>query len=895
MKADAARGEICFYPRFKQPEPGGVAVHVRTLREQLTKRGWTIVDNPGPETIIHAHAQAHPPHAHVYTNHGIYPLSERMPKWQVAANAAIFDNLKLADQVIAVSRWTAQQWQHLIGRQPHIIYNGVDPDVWRDVPQGRWRGKLNIDTRTPLVVWGKTSISDVLDPTPLIEMALRLPNWRFVTPLPPSSLPSMITNITCVGAQSFEAMQMLLKDADVYLATVQENHSIQVLEAMLLGKPIVGFNWGGTAETLRNAKKLVGGMLVEPHDYAKLTIALRDSYQIRQELGAAGHAHVMEHYTLDRTLDALEEVYRMSSPLLATRKRSSGRATPIKCSIIIPVYNKASWVGETVTSALRQANPPKYEIIVVNDGSTDDSLLAARRAAGADLKVRVYDIPNGGVSAARNFGIAHAKGEYICCLDADDLIDPYFLNRLSPALDADPGLGVAYSDFLAFGTDQNGLPFEAPITCDEYDFEKLKRGNIMPCCNLFRKTAWERAGGYKPINPSWEDYELWLNMGKLGWYGRRVPGMLFKYRKIPKTGRDYESHGLETRLRATVNSYHRDLYPPAITVVIPCYKHADFVDTAIQSVRAQTFRDWEIVVVDDGNDEAEAIKLRDLILSYDSPDIRLIRHAQNSGLASARNTGVDMARGSWIVPLDADDKLAPTFLEKTLQATGFDPRKFVYTDTYLWWPEAETPTKLLAAHDYDFDEALQRITWSCSILYAKEAWKQVGGYKPQMSDAGGWEDWEFTISFGEIGICGARVPEPLFYYRQHSEEQMRHKAEANKPRLQETIRRLHPEVYRGERTPMCCGAGKKTRSPVPAPVERSMPVENTMPPTARSVTVAQSPEVIVRYVGTRAGSQTWVGPSGKRYRFGLSEALGKVDARDVDYLLSLGCFTRVTA
>lgn len=884
-----ASKEVCFYPRFHPRETGGVSVHIRGLCEQLAARGWTITDTPSESTIVHCHAQARAPEVDVYTNHGIYPLREQMPAWQRSANSAIFDNLKLAGDVIAVSRWTANQWRSLVGREPHVIYNAIDLRHWQRVPKGRWRGRLEIDRHVPLVIWGKTGINEVLDPTPMIEMALRHPTWRFVAPLPVNSLFTVVPNITLVGAQPFKNMQMLLADCDVYMATVCENHSIQVLEAMALGKPIAGYKWGGTAETVADDC----AVLAEPHDLAGLSASLDEAYERRDELGKASKERVAANFTADKQIDQLLEVYVEAQ---ARKGRKPGSKTqPIKCSIIIPVYNKEAWVAETVESALRQVQAPKYEIIIVNDGSTDDSLAEARRAAAGHNNVHVFDIPNGGVSAARNFGISHAKGEYITCLDADDLIDPHFLQRLSSALDADPGLGIAYSDFVAFGTDRNGMPFEAPITCDEYDFAKLQKGNILPCCNMFRKVAWERVGGYKPINPSWEDYELWLNMGKHDWYGKRIPGMLFWYRKVPQVGRDHESQGQEWYLRAIVNRYHRDLYQPLISVVIPCYKYSRFLRDAIDSVVTQTFVDWEVVVVDDGNEDEEARLIAEIIANYDDPDIRLVRLDKNSGLANARNAGIEMAKGTWIVPLDADDRIAPTFLQKTLRATNLDPKKFAYCNAILWYPDSDQPDKLLQADEYDFDKMISHISWGCTIMYAKEAWRSVGGYKPEMSEAGGWEDWEYAINMGVNGICGVHVDEALFYYRQHSDNQMRVRAEANKPGLQETLRRKHARIYEGWRPPMCCGGNRTSKSSamsaaMAAPAARNMPVT-----AARATVVAQEADVLVRYVGNRVGPTTFAGPSGRRYRFSRTEPVQKVARIDADFFASHGDFQRMTA
>jgi glycosyltransferase involved in cell wall biosynthesis len=870
---------VCVLPRFGPADPGGVAVHVRTLCQMLARRGWEVVARPETGALTHVHAFTRAPEVSVHSCHGVYPITAQMPAWQIDINRKIFENLKLARRVIAVSQWSAAQWRGLVGVEPVIIPNGVDLAQWANVPTGIWRAKLKLDVRTPLAVWGKTSLSDVLDPTPAVELALRNPRLAVVAPLPPKALPFAPKNFYCIGAQAFPAMQSLLADCDVYLATVCENDAIQVKEAMCLGKPIVGYAWGGTPETV----DATCGQLVSPGNMQALDAALWAVYEQRQALGAAGRARVATLYTWDTLIDRIVEVYNS----VLEEQRGETATAAIKCSIVIPVYNKEPWVAETIASARDQRNAPPYEIIVINDGSTDGSLAQVQQAVGRDPRVRIFDRANAGVSAARNFGIAQARGQYITCLDADDLMDPLFLARLAPALDSDPGLGIAYSDFISFGVNESGQPWEAYIRCDEYDFEKLKRGNFLPCCNLFRKVAWQRAGGYKPINPSWEDYELWLNMGKLGWYGRRVPDGLFRYRKVIAVGRDYASQGHAWQLRATVNAYHRDLYPPLVSFIVPCYQHARFLATALDSIMAQTFPDYEVVVVDDGNAPEEAAAIRAVCENYPVDKVRLVVLAHNSGLATARNLGVESTRGQWLAMLDADDKLAPTWLEASLRAIELNPKQFAYSDAYLWWPAEQDKLTELPAHDYDFEELLVRVTWACSILVSRDAWRAAGGYKPQMSDVGGWEDWEFDITLGELGVCGVRVAEPLFYYRQHSKEQMRYRAEANKPRLQEELRRLHAATYRGERTPMCCGAGQRTTRQAVAPA----PVRGITPPTP----TGGNGTVLVRYVGYSVGTMTWHVPGGGVYRFGLSEPLQSVAAADRAYFEGRRDFQIVTA
>lgn len=97
-------------------------------------------------------------------------------------------------------------------------------------------------------------------------------------------------------------------------------------------------------------------------------------------------------------------------------------------SIIVPVYNKSEYLSHTIQSILTQSYND-YEVIIINDGSTDNSLEIALKHQQKDIRIKVYDIPNGGVSNARNLGLEKASGKWIQFLDADDLIDDTYLEN----------------------------------------------------------------------------------------------------------------------------------------------------------------------------------------------------------------------------------------------------------------------------------------------------------------------------------------------------------------------------------------------------------------------------------------------------------------------------------
>lgn len=100
---------------------------------------------------------------------------------------------------------------------------------------------------------------------------------------------------------------------------------------------------------------------------------------------------------------------------------------------------------------------------------------------------------------------------------------------------------------------------------------------------------------------------------------------------------------------------------PAVSVIIPCYNQGAFIKEAVDSVLAQTFQDFEIIIVNDGSSDA---KTNEFLSNFTAPKTTVLSLAENQGPSVARNVAIKAAKGKYILPLDADDKIAPTYLEK---------------------------------------------------------------------------------------------------------------------------------------------------------------------------------------------------------------------------------------
>jgi glycosyltransferase involved in cell wall biosynthesis len=196
-----------------------------------------------------------------------------------------------------------------------------------------------------------------------------------------------------------------------------------------------------------------------------------------------------------------------------------------------------------------------------------------------------------------------------------------------------------------------------------------------------------------------------------------------------------------------------------VSVIIPCYKQAHFLRDAINSVKCQTFKAWEIIVVNDGSPD-NTTETANLL------GVRCIEK-KNGGLSSARNAGIKAAKGEFILPLDADDKIHPEFLEKTM--TMMDEVDVVGTWFKTFGNSNREHQRYVTNVDSNYLRSQNPVT--CCSLFRKSMWKDIGGYDEKMND--GYEDWDFWLSAAEHGYKIQILPEYLFYYRKHSVSMLR--------------------------------------------------------------------------------------------------------------------------
>src|SRR5437899_3752442 len=187
-------------------------------------------------------------------------------------------------------------------------------------------------------------------------------------------------------------------------------------------------------------------------------------------------------------------------------------------SILTPAYNAESYIGEAISSALAQTFPA-FELIVVDDGSTDRTSAVAEEYARRDARVHVIRQANGGTAKARNTAISASGGDYVALLDSDDRWMPDFLEVTFTTLSTHPELDVVSANAINFGAERDGTPWK-PV------FDGLKPVSLRDIIEvedsiciaaMFRRRVAESVGGFDETLTRNEDYDFWLRAALAGY------------------------------------------------------------------------------------------------------------------------------------------------------------------------------------------------------------------------------------------------------------------------------------------------------------------------------------------------------------------------------------------
>lgn len=880
--------------------PSGINTVVRKYFKYMPGMGIELVPRLSDNfDILHIHAGAsnnYPRNATIVSSlHGLYWTADyEAPSWEKRMNANVVRATVAATKVTVPSAWVGETLRRDMHLVPDVVPHGVDWDEWQhDGQKGGY-----------VIAYAKNRAwADVSVPVMATKMARQTPGVRFVATYAQDPVPQ---NMRVTGSMPYNEMKRLVQRSSVFVSPVKETFGIAALEAMAAGVPVLTVDAGGVPTFVDHG---VTGYCYQDGNLDDMLQGLAYCLENERVLGANAR-EVARQFTWEKAAQKMVDVYE-----------SAVGTHTMDISVVIPVYNKeVSQVERAISSAKNQTRPAE-RIIVVDDGS--DNGREVERAA-RENGVEYVRQENQGVAVARNNGIARTDTEYIVCLDADDKIEPRFLEFCADALDSDRSLYVAYTKLRYIKPDGETGVSQWP---DGYNFDKfLERGNQVPTCCMFRRVVWERLGGYRqryaPSGAGAEDAEFFLRAGAYGYRGELVhedPSFVYSEGSGHTAQGDYREVDWLAWHKPWLEGKHpfasaatpeefshpvRQYDEPIISVVIPVGPgHENALWNALDSLEAQTFLKWEAIVVLDGvrfggeREEGEfwPSEAKRMFKAY--PFVKWFTIAPDPvGAGAARNFGAEQAQAPLLLFLDADDWLYPEFMEQAM-AAWVREKNAVYTDyvgivdnanldlladdlksSVLDYDE-ETGNAVIeySAMKFDCQKAIKQpefdqdpYVW-CNIttLFPRRWHEDIGGFDESLES---WEDVDYWWRMARAGRCFTRITEPLMVYR-FSTGSRRDQGLRKRHELLEYLNNKREE----EGTSMGCGcSGSKTVDPV------SHRMQNMVSSTQNgsSQQMNDNEVVMVEYMHPNKGQHSVRGTATKRfygYRSGGDRFLVHVD------------------
>lgn len=384
-----------------------------------------------------------------------------------------------------------------------------------------------------------------------------------------------------------------------------------------------------------------------------------------------------------------------------------------KVTIVIPVYNGSNFMKVAIDSAIAQTYDNK-EILVINDGSTDNGE-TEKIALSYGNKIRYIKKENGGVATALNLAIKEMKGDYLSWLSHDDIYKPYKIEKqIETIKKLEDKTTILFSNVELI--DEKGEIFCTTNYSNLMTHEELCqgiypviKGTVNGCSMLISKECFDKVGLFNENLKTSNDYEMWLRLFK-EFKSYLIEEPLIQYRihknqdttKSPYTLKEANKLWVDIINNLTVKeiegwsfepfnvymdlyfqmyySKYNEAYPvaykkakeiydkstPKVSIIMPCYNSEKYIEKAIQSVLDQTYRNFELIIIDDDSTD----KTWEIIEQYEKKDFRVIctkKDENEKGISKSMNKGIEMARGKYITRMDSDDIIIPEKIFRQVQ------------------------------------------------------------------------------------------------------------------------------------------------------------------------------------------------------------------------------------
>ena len=395
-------------------------------------------------------------------------------------------------------------------------------------------------------------------------------------------------------------------------------------------------------------------------------------------------------------------------------------------SIIVPIYNTDCYLRQCLDSIINQSYK-NFEVLLVNDGSVDDSAMICKEFAEKDSRIRYFEKENGGVSSARNLGLKNVKGNYITFVDSDDWVEENYLEVLYNALKENE-VDISISAHNYFNMDDNlyYLPSYSEEQLHTLDIGKVSRDEFLElfpelsslnhdfnCAvsKLFKVDLVKNLLFDESVNYG-EDldffFNLYLNVSSI--YYVNQPTYIYRQHQRSASNNCLESHVIsEIRIYEKILKKITELHIPnnryiekfkiilyfrlsqfpdsqvlksyesfisvmsdsvmysqsLISIIVPIYNVENYLRMCLDSIEHQTYSNIEVLLINDGSPDSSG----EICQEYVARDSRFRYFEKgNGGLSDARNYGVARAKGKFLTFIDSDDWVEATYIEDMYQA-----------------------------------------------------------------------------------------------------------------------------------------------------------------------------------------------------------------------------------
>lgn len=461
-----------------------------------------------------------------------------------------------------------------------------------------------------------------------------------------------------------------------------------------------------------------------------------------------------------------------------------------KISVIVASYNYEKYIGETLDSILAQTYD-KYEVIVVDDGSKDNSVEVIRKYAARSKKIKIFQHEGGvnkGLPATVKLGVEKATGDYIAFCESDDLwMQTNLEKKVELIRESKKAARVIVNDIETFGDPDrckrlNEIVRHRMSRLDKTENfvtpEEFREKNwicTFSCCMIERKllAACDFLATPRPSNLDWwlwrqvcYENPIYAVHEKLTRWRCHQSYMVretidtivrtydfhdamdaFLVDSHPKTENELARRVRESRSVRLVDGKFwkngkRMSSQPAFSIIMPTFNRAYCICTAIDSVLKQTYQNFVLIVMDDGStDNTKSLVSRQYASEIASGKI-LYRRIQNGGCCKARNIGLKMVHTAWVAYLDSDNKWHGRYLEFFAHAILLHPnfKAFYAQQVYL-------ERKLVVGRPFDMDKLMEENYIDLGVyVHSRDLYRKLGGFDEKMTRL---VDWELIVRYSK--------------------------------------------------------------------------------------------------------------------------------------------------